>query len=202
MAKKEKIICPITKMECDSNDEMYFIWWLEDCKNKGFINSYERSMTYSLSDNVTYKEFDGKKFKDKVLLLDHKYTPDFNIYWNESALNIFYSIRDKVYIYIPFIIHENNKFIPNSVVEIKGDLSQRFDKGSLAKARVDIKWLYSDRTVYVDVICIKDLFPLTFTPSRFLKSNGGNSARTINWKIKSIDDYVKIRRDYNQRIEG
>lgn len=186
-----KIVCPLTKIECDSKQEMYFIWWLEDLKKKGYIKNYKRSKTYGLFEKEFYRFKGGKIDKLKLLLQDHEYTPDFVILWNDSAENLFFCYHHKVTLSNCHFIVVNQH--PVSIIEIKGVLNQRHDKtGSLAKFSVNRKWMFQNRNIYVELIEIQKLFIQTFTPSRYLITDKGLQKRKINWKVRNISEFIRL----------
>lgn len=189
-----KQICPLSKIECDSLQEMYFIWWLEDLKKQGYIKEYKRSKTYELFEKEFYRFKGIKNEKLKLLLQGHEYTPDFVILWNEKAEHLFYCYHNNVTIVNCHFIIVNQH--PVSIVEIKGILNQKHDKnGSLAKFSVNRKWMFQNRNIYVELIEIQKLFIQTFTPSRYLITDKGLTKRKINWKIRSINDFVNIKKN-------
>lgn len=194
MARKKgkEIICPLTGIKCDSKEEMYFIWWMHDLKVAGYIKDFKRSKSYILSDKEYYRDTVDKS-KDKVLLSNHIYTPDFVILWDQMSFSKFFCFNDDVNIKnIPFLVF--NKTAPISIIEIKGQINQRWDKtGSLKAFSINQKWMYREHEIYVQMIEIQQLFRTTFTPIRYLATDSGRQGRKINWKVRNYQEYVRIR---------
>lgn len=193
---KKLTTCPITGIKCDSTEEIYFIWWLEDLKKLGYVENYYRSETYELSVKIHYDDKTDKKIKQKSLLRNHVYTPDFTIVWNKKSESIFYCLADNVnQVNIPIInVEESQNNI--SLIEIKGSIVGRNDRGgSVSKFIVNQKWMYDKYTLYVNLIQIKKLFIQTFTPKRYLLTDSGSLKRKINWPIRTAEQYIKYRQN-------
>ena len=78
----------------DSDEEIYFTWYLDELKANGYIREYRyHPPTYKLSEGQTYqsvKQLTTKlKYDDHTLLQSHRYTPDFMIYWTDISLGVF-----------------------------------------------------------------------------------------------------------------
>jgi hypothetical protein len=177
-----------------SKEEVYFSWWLDDAIKAGYVvkYSYEPEPLH-LSDVVKNKYIKKLKTKNKNMeekLLDkHVYTADFLIYWNDKARDIFFiNENTKKQNNQAFTFVKENK----SYVEIKGS----FDNNNMTRLfRVNQKWVYDKLNVFVNLFKISNnknsFFDKTFTPRRYLLTDGGGKKRKINYKPKNIFDYVK-----------
>ncbi len=199
-AFKEKALTP----DLDSNEEAYFVWYLEELKSFGYISSWKsQPITYSLSDKVLYEWEEQLKtrvrVKEQTLLQGHVYTPDFKIVWTSKAKDIFYSKtadRNNV---------KNCSFIAQ---EIDGkdvsiiDIKPTFDAHNMTRLFIiNQKWVYSKYGIYVQKIIpvsskkpkVKGLFEKTFTPVRFFLTNSGRKGRKFHYKTKQIKDFLKTK---------
>lgn len=141
-----------------SKEEDYFSWWLDDLAEKGFIKSalYEPHQ-YLLSDKVP------------GLLRKHVYTPDWIIEFTT----------------VPDFMKQFHIVNKMWVVDIKGSFNGARNTSAITFP-LNQKWMYQRYGIYVDKIIPKELFENTFTPKRYLKTDGGDRERKINWKIKTL----------------
>lgn len=183
------------KNKFDSNEELYFSWYLEDLLAKRYIVSCEKIEEPIEISKGLYKEYvkPMKKVSDKILtqtiLKPSVYTPDFAITWTEKALGIFVQrLSDEDKITCPFICDDSLE----SIVEIKGG----FDRGNMTRLVINnIKFIYDKYEVYINMIKIPDLFKKTFTPNRYFMTDKSFQPRKFNYKPKTIKEYV----DYTKR---
>lgn len=194
-------------MDFDSDEELYFSWYLEELIENGFIKGFVlHPKTYQLSDPIFYEWEELLKTKSKPrvskLLEDHVYTPDFLINWNEKARGIFYEEIDSLEGLpknLPYFIADDGK----SIIEIKPS----FDQNNMTRlVMINIKWVYEKFGDYVQkVIPIPSvskagkispgtaLFAKTFTPKRYLLTDKSMKPRKIRFPVLSIDEFVKSR---------
>lgn len=172
----------------DSDEEVYFIWWMEELYQAGYIEMYERSRTYQLSTPIKRDYLHKMKTKsvDRIQHVMHgaEYTPDFKIYWTPKALNVFitkfHTFDKKETI---FYCEEDL----TSIIEIKG----MFDRNNMIRlVTTNIKWMFDKYRVFVHLVKMPKLFKDTFTPERYLKTNKSQSSRSIKWKIKTMEEYA------------
>lgn len=175
------------RKQYDSDEEVYFVWWLEEMVKNGFINQWSRAREFELSKPVK-REY-KKKLKTKVKKeLEHvfsgsNYTPDFEIEWNKSAVGKFVTNWESDF-------KKKTRFYCNgnliSVVEIKGS----FDNRNMTRlVNQNIKWMFQLYNIPVQLVKVPNIFKETFTPERYLKTNLSNRERKINFEIKSIKKY-------------
>jgi len=188
----------------DSNEELYFTWWLDELVKAGYIHDYQRSNTYML-----FPPFDreyikiGKKnskFETQSVFQDHVYTPDFDIHFTSKAHGIFCQVNkeyEKIQKHLLFTmdtIEENAKW----TIEIKGGFLQQ-DKARVNS--INRKWLFERHGIFTNLVKIPNLFVDTFTPARYLLTDSGKMNRNIKYKPLSLEQYVnKIQNDNNQLL--
>ena len=202
-------------LKCDSNEEMYFTWWLYELKLNGCIISYSRSETIRLSDGIsdTYiHEKPGKKtikreVRNQTILDSKDYTPDFDIQWAPHAKGIFFhelfgdERTKKEYIMHgePEYAHEENPSVYFSKVEVK----PAFDYQNMTRlAKTNISWVFEAKGLIINLIIPTGkkgcLFDLTFTPRRyFMQDQDSTKTRKITkFKPKTFEEF--IRNEYSQ----
>ena len=177
--KKEPII--YRGIQCDSDEEKYFLFWCFELISKGVIKSVTRSESIVLfegaSETVTVtkvlKTKTTAKQVEKKFLNPLVYTPDFDIEWSGEPL---LRLIDKDYA-------SGNI----SRIEVK----PIFDKnGKTASFVIKQKWCYQQLGIFIN-LCIPDkLFAATFTPTEYLVTAKKQTARKINWKVRGVDEWL------------
>jgi hypothetical protein len=184
----------------DSNDEMYFHWYLMTLKEHNFILEYElQPKPFILSEPIVSKYVKPmKRVEDKILkytiLNGHVYTPDAKIIWNPN--------RAKGILYDNFIFdidniptterHDTLSFIAIldiSYIEIKP--SHDF-QNMTRLVKLNQKWVFDKYKEFVNIITPQKLFNETFTPSRYFYTDKSSQQRKLNYKnIKTIDEFIR-----------
>jgi hypothetical protein len=153
-------------MHFDSKEEQWFSWWLDELKEKGLIQWYERSKPYNL--------FNGEK---ELKLRAHEYTPDFDIYWDEDDLK-------------KAILKPTSGAL--SIVEVKPS----FDAHNMTRLfKLNQKWVYQKYGIYVELVIPEKLFEKTFCPDRFRYTDSGKGLRKLKQSYLNIDEYIKKCRE-------
>ena len=169
----------------DSNEEKYFSWYLEELKERKYIDNWKKiEIAYELTDGLSHTYIKKmKKIEDvelmQTILSPSSYTPDFKIFWNKKAYGIF--VQDinntKNKIVTPFICDSEGI----SIVETKGT----FDMGNMTRlATLNIKFMYFRYNIYVNLIKVPTIFKKTFTPDRYLMTDKTFRPRAINYGTK------------------
>lgn len=180
--------------EFDSNEELYFSWYLEELRENGFIRAWAKNNeAFTLTDPYVHEyvvpmKRVSDKVKDQIILRGSEYTHDFDIAFHKSAMGLFVSRigYDEGKLKTPFLINSETQGLTH--VEIKGG----FDQNNMTRLVVsNIKFLYHTRSIYVNLIKIPDLFKNTFTPKRYLLTDKSMQQRKIKFKIKSLQEYLK-----------
>jgi hypothetical protein len=178
----------------DSQEELYFSWYLEELANKNVIVKWDyHPKPFILSDRIihTYsKKLKTKSIiKDSVILNDHKYQADFLIHWNPEWNGlIFMNLDEDLYNRdFVFIAQGNNNF---SVVDVKGTFSGPHNNSAVTFP-LDQKWVYQKYGIYVQKIMPSYLFKESFTPIRYLLTDESGRARKLDYKPISITQYLE-----------
>ena len=175
----------MSKPEYKSKEELYFSLYLDELKDNGYITNYEYECdSYTLSHKATYQTIKKLKTKDsmvhKHLLASHVYTPDFKIKWDFKAFNHFTKNQS---LELPF--WGNNQY--QSIIEVK----PVFDQNNMTRLfSINQKWLFSEHGIYVQKIVPIKLFEKTFTPKRYLLTDGGGQQRKIKFKPRSLEEFI------------
>lgn len=208
----------------EKNDiELYFEWWLNEMIDAGYVHSYTREAeTFEIFPNYIgqRKDYSRKTMEPKVetfaILGKTMYTYDYKIRWNDSAVYLFYQPMDfskpeefqmVVYPDTFFYAHydkEDRRWVsfidikpPSQAARFSGQMSS-YHTFPLKQAA--LLWLHG---VYVNKIIpipmrgagkTIALFPNTFTPKRYLISDGATRTRSIKFRIRSMAKYV-IKRE-------
>lgn len=189
--------------EFDSNEEIYFYWYLQDLARLGYIDSFSyESENFALGEDVDEEVHVELKTKTKVefkpLMKARSYTPDFKIQWRLKAVNVFCRMigDPKANRNAYFLCDENLV----SLIEIKPHFDQH---GKTVMSRLKIDWVFFQHRKYVQVVIPtasvdirgkitpkSALFPSTFTPLRYFKTDGGGRDRNIKWPTKTIEEFT------------
>jgi len=172
-----------------SDEELYFSWWLDELKEEKIVSDwkYEDHDYYLSPKMTTTTEYGTYK------LQEHKYTPDFHIYWSVDRVEL---CKLKLGILVSFPVGGL------SLVDVKGGYSNNFND---MRFPLNQKWmmeklgLYVNKVIPIDGFRInskkqkvlkKCLFSETFTPKKYLLTPTGK-ARTIHWKVRSIEQFLE-----------
>lgn len=178
---------------CESSEELYFLWYLRELKNLGYIKGFRRAETYTLSEVVSKKYIKPmKKIEDKylnqTLVRSHVFTPDYVIWWEKESVGVLATDLEDIFDYhkTAFICQrEHREFF--SIVEIKGG----YDKNNMERlAKVNIKWLHSKRGIFVNLCKVPKVFEKTFTPTRYLLTNKTMKERNLKYNPRSLEDFI------------
>lgn len=203
----------MAKITKQNTNEMYFLWWAKELMDKGYIKDIEREPeTFIVDDVIKHKRekhFVRKENELEEFNLFRKlvYTYDFRIIWNEKALYYFYEIYDK-YGYFKFgrplfIAHKTDLGI-TSYIDVKptSNIASRFGKTNTSvtfpyKQRLLFKnhGIYINKSVSIPMAGAgfkSALFLVSFTPKRFLLTDGGRQKRKFKWEDKTItlEEYI------------
>ena len=164
-------------MKLESNLEMYFKWWLEECQEHGLIKGFERSGPFLLADDVFVQTKKGKK----KLMQDQIYTPDFKIYVEED--NRFFKDIDKLEdlpVTKPLLYRNGVCY-----VEVK----PTFDSQNMTRLfSINQKTMWSVHNVYINLAKMPKFFGKTFVPERYLITDKNKKNRRINFEYKLLKD--------------
>jgi hypothetical protein len=185
----------MTREDVASQEELYYIWYLEELLEAGYIQSFKyQPKPFILSDVITF-EWDKKlktktKVQTKVLMQGHEYQADFLIFWTEKALNLFFTSSEsrsdlKAHPYIA----EKGKYFYRSIIDVKGTFNQN---DAWRRFSIEQKWVWQRYHVFVQKIIPEKIFKETFTPEKYLACNKVDKPRKINYKpVRSLKEFVQ-----------
>jgi hypothetical protein len=201
-----------------SKEEGYFYDWLLELKDKGYIHSIEIQPKYNLTQPIYLPFTRLKKIKNKAgeekekesvvaysIMQGMHYTPDFNVYWNLKALDVFAFVEHST---VTTNFHESRltKFygeltaieeeqVIHTCIEIKGTFASRQNSTAI-KFPLLQKLLYNKYKVYVNK-CMplakkKGLFCKTFTPKSYWLTEKSKKERKFKWTKLSVTQYLNL----------
>lgn len=194
-----------------SDLEDYFIWWLEDLENIGFIDKWEyEPEEFSVCPPFTKEVNIVKKTKinkeETTVLAGISYTPDFMIKWNAKARGIFVADPERTWTQLektaPFIavppLYDQDKLV--SWIEVKPKFDQNnMTRDFMAKA----KFLWASKSLFINLVRPEILFPATFVPSRYMTTDKSlTRPRKLpdKWKVRTASEFIAQRRALRQEI--
>lgn len=182
-------------VECDSEEEYYFLTWVYELIKLGYIHKVERADTFNLTPKYAYELVEEiqlktkvkKVVKNKVILNPHVYTPDFIIYWKDKKFIEHGIYEDLCKINPQFTIYEKDGF-PITYVEIKPD----FDQNNMTRIfKINQKFTYFIYSIYVILVNVPgSLFQDTFTPLSYFYTLKTGKKRKIKWKPITVEEYI------------
>ena len=178
--------------EYDSQEEIFFSWYLMELKEHGVIKEWSyHPKKFILSDRIVYvyeKQLKTKSIiKDSVILNNHEYQADFLIKWNPQWLGkIYMSLTSKLHVRDFVFIASNDKHF--TVIDVKGTFAGPHNNSAISFP-LDQKWTYQKYGIYVQKIIPKKLFPATFTPKKYLLTPTGKP-RKIDFKVVLVTQYL------------
>jgi len=183
-------------IEFASKEEIYFRWYLDDLKAAGIITSFDyQPAAWVLSDGAKAMQTIELKTKTKkverTLFRPKTYQPDFLVYFNLECLATVdfyedfkkYSITRK-----PADI----PFLGGSGGCCSVDIKPKFERDSARSRAFSLiqAWVFHLYNIYVQPIVYQKLFEKTFTPARFLLTDRTGKARKINFKVRSLQEFI------------
>lgn len=199
--------------------ELYFEWWLLEMQSGGFIQRFEREPeTLSVMEPATYGRYRRFKTKEKEtesfnLFPKISYTYDYIITWNKSAEYLFYeeALPGRIFAFgkPKFIAHyEKKKERIVSYVDVKPTNSVQRMGGKVSSAitfPLKQRMLWERNGLYINKVVPMPmsgtgynsaLFVKTFTPQRYLLTDGGKQLRKIKFKTVTMKDFVAEKATY------
>lgn len=177
MSKKKKSKRIEDGIEFDSEEEIQFYLWLNELKSAGYIKKFKK-VTESIVICEPYVDTVVKKSKDKVkktVFRSLSYTPDFEIIWNESAMNKF-CLHD----------HCDGKIYVNSamksIIDVKGRYSGIYNNSGVTFPIIQ-KVLFAFKGIFVQKIIPDELFASSFLPEKLFKTKTGKDR---SWRFAKI----------------
>lgn len=216
-------------MSTERNDsEKYFEWWLNELLDHGYIYGYNREPeTFQLFPNYVGQRV--KYFKTKEPELEtfnfeqkREYNYDYNILWTPKSQNIFFqhvefeqgTVPTFSYSKVYFIAHWNEErkahmsYVDVKPPQVGRNAVQNSSYHTFPLKRLILLWtqgIYINKVVPVPrqgTGRMISLFPNTFTPTRYLATDGGQKMRKIRFVITKLNDYVKQRQAHIDKINS
>jgi len=179
----------------DSKEEIYFSWYLTELYNNGFIFRIEyQPQTFALSIKQEYYWTRVLKTKTKqmlsTILQGHDYTPDFLIMWSAKAQGILYNtiadifnLRKNIFVGKKYTYSHDVSFI-----EVKAEFGKY---NSFRWFVINQKWMYQKFGIYIQMVKPISLFKRSFTPERFLFTDGARQPRKLKYKPILLDEFLR-----------
>lgn len=213
----------------ETNDiEKYFEWWLNEMEDANYIHSYTReSEVFVIYPPYIGKRKKYLKTKEPAeetfaILQKTEYTYDYKIRWKEDAVFLFYQpidfsdpaeLQTIVYKDTLFYAHYDKleKFWvsyvdvkpPSQAARFSGKLSSYHTFPLKQAALLWLHGVYVNKMIPIPMSGAGKtiaLFPNSFTPRRYLLSDGARQTRKIRFRIRTIAKFVSIRQAYINSI--
>ena len=184
MPKKKKKKWIEDGIEFDSQEEIHFYLWLDELKSAGYVKKFKK-VTDSITICEPYVDTVVKKSKERVkktVFRSLSYTPDFEIVWNESAMNKF-CLHD----------HSDEKIVVDSkmksIIDVKGKFSGVYNNSGVTFPIVQ-KVLWTFKGILIQKIIPENLFESTFLPAKLFKTKTGKE-KTWKFAKVTLEEYLK-----------
>jgi len=180
MGKNKKSTIEYNNVKLDSNEELLFVYWLDEAIEAGLIESYKyQPVVYTLFDDIKGKNINNK---DIILIKSHIYTPDFLIRFTDKFYNLY--TTNKWY----KIFKNIDNIKGDVIIDIKGTFSRN---GGDRVFSINQKWVYQKYNVYIHKIVPYNLFKITWCP-KLAKITPKKQLPIEKFKnLKSINDVLK-----------
>jgi len=183
----------LVRSDYDSDEEMYFHWFLLELKNKGYVEHINLNpQSFDLAAPAKFSISIIKKLKTKTKIIEKEaklvsgksYTPDFEIIWSEKAKGIFIG-NEEEFLSEKVLFYANKRLY--SCIEVK----PLFNMHNMVRLfETNQAWVYSKHGIFVQKVIPQVLFKKSFTPQRYFLTNGAKKERKINWQPISLDNYL------------
>lgn len=174
----------------DSYNEYYTIDWLEELRVRGYVLSYRRADSYTLTESVKHTYFDEKgKPRSQHIMHGSVYTPEFEVIWNEENFRDFiWLMGENAKNVKPLIGHRNDAGQVFTIIECKSDYDRN---NGIRMFTNNMKVLFAKYGVYVNLVQPATFFERTFTPASFLTTPAGME-RKLKYTPTDVDKYLQV----------
>lgn len=194
-----------------SNEEKYFIWFLDELIMNGYLLDYyyepepfkvAPSVLFKVNNsNITAKDKKSKQYNIKMK--SQIYTCDFKLIWSKSANNVFYFLNtNNCLTNYHFIAYEET--IDNVVrhvtyIEVKPDSYDFQNMNQVANKNKALVYIIHNKII--EIIKPRELFNSLFYPKRYLKTDDNKLRRRyqkayVDTYAVLLDDYVTTNNEY------
>lgn len=177
----------------ESFNELWFLQWAWELKERGYIRSIARASSYVLTEGMvntfTQRNKRGSSAiaKQQVILRPSVYTPEFYITWDRKALDRIVWLWNSLTKYDKLLIgHKDIKGEIYTLIECKPD----FNYENMERLfRSNQKFMWKVHGIYVNLVKPKEFFHRSYAPKEFLTTSTGKP-RKLDFKPKLIKDYI------------
>lgn len=187
-SSKKKILNVYNGFECDSAEEIYFLYWAEELKDRGYIKTIKRGIPISLTYGLKVNQHTGKKkttIKEKTLIRPSVYTPDFVLEFTEKGSKMVYTVSE---------IYRDTLFIGRNVGSsyiVHIEIKPIFNMQNMTRVfAMNQKFLFDKYGIYANLVKVPEIFKTTFLPKKYMLTPTGKNKK-INFKYILIDEYLK-----------
>lgn len=199
----------------ENTNEIHATWYFDDLIRLGYLIKYVReSETFICRPKLTYSfhEVLPTKLKEREgsLFSEITYTPDYKLFWTEKARYIFFeeeftTIRPRFKYGRPLFLayKEDDNLVTRIDVKPTSNVSKKGGKvSSSGTFGLKQRMIYDAYGIYIHKFIpvpmagtgIKvAIFPNSFTPSRYLWTDGRTQLRTIHFPIITVEEFVNKR---------
>jgi hypothetical protein len=195
-----------------SKEEMYFSWYIKELQEQNLIEkvTYQPKPFIVTEPLLARQVIQGPrkaKIRSVAILDSYEYQADFMFYWKQGSENILFKPLEEIlsgteqrYSQYPFIANKAKSGRFYSVIDVKGVFNQHDAHRRFAR---DQKVVYAKFGVYVQKIVTAPqvsssgkctpanaLFPMTFTPARYLFCDDAPRPRKIRFRVRTIFDFI------------
>ena len=209
------------KQTKENTIEKYSLWWFNELKDHGYIKEiFREPETLYCADKEKYYRLKRFKRKDPEveefnLFGEIKYTYDYKIIWDLKARYIFYDVIDKnddkalfkqgkPLLIANYDYDKDGNEIHVTRLDVKPTASvARFGKTSTQISfPIKQRMIYDRYGIYIQKFIpipmagsgkTSSVFPKSFTPRRYLMTDGGKQLRKIRFVVKGLQEYVKLK---------
>lgn len=199
----------------DSNEEKYFVWWLEEMVSQGFVLEYYQLKAFELIPSLNINHYNAftAKYKKVSLAQSLTYHPDFVITWTRKANRLVTMPTVDTSYVSPFYhsnIHASRIDLMTSIVDVK---PSGFGSHIASSRDFPIKQkLMLGMGLYVQKIMLfptrkqalkirdmknpnnqisKYLFWRTFTPKKFMFTEKKHDPRKMHHDVYTIEKWAE-----------
>lgn len=185
----------------DSKEEIYFAWYLDELKEKGYVNSWHyHPKQFDLTMGFYYytteqKKRGGEKTTAYTLAQPQTYTPDFMIQWDRTGAVTFgkhlFDRSSHIYGALGhelkhFFWYQYTPYSYTTYIDVKPSFNKRDSDAAIFSLKRAL--MLQMHHIHVQKVIIDDCFAKTFTPERFLRCDKSDRKRTINFEIKHLQN--------------
>jgi len=180
-----------------SKEEVFFDWWLDELIEAHIIMGVKyQPKSFVITEPVKVAMLKQMKTKTtpffKHLLYSHVYTADWIIDWHpDHEQQWTWSHREPTTRYNnPFSAYRRSDGLMRSVIDVKGTFNGK-NNTSATTFPLNQKAVFDKYNILVQRIVPSKLFEQTFTPLRYTFTDTGKPGRTIDWKVRTLEEYLE-----------